>query len=49
MINREISLSQADTNQRFSYNSGNNEQWETVETLRQLIKEYVDPNFELIK
>lgn len=33
----------------FSYNSGNNEQWETVETLRQLIKEYVDPNFELIK
>ena len=29
----------------FSYNSGDNEQWETVESLRELIKEYVDPNF----
>jgi UDP-N-acetylglucosamine 4,6-dehydratase len=33
--------------QEFSYNSGNNDQWETVESLRLLIKEYVDPNFEI--
>lgn len=31
----------------FSYNSNNNEQWETVESLRLLIKEHVDPNFEV--
>ena len=31
----------------FSYNSGDNEEWETVESLRNLIKEHVDPNFEL--
>jgi UDP-N-acetylglucosamine 4,6-dehydratase len=30
----------------FSYNSGNNDQWETVESLRKLIKQYVDPTFE---
>ena len=29
----------------FSYNSGENEEWETVETLRSLIKEHVDTNF----
>lgn len=29
----------------FSYNSGDNEEWETVESLRALIKEHVDPNF----
>ncbi|WP_282042214.1 UDP-N-acetylglucosamine 4,6-dehydratase (inverting) [Winogradskyella flava] len=29
----------------FSYNSGENEDWETVETLRELIKEHVDSNF----
>ena len=29
----------------FSYNSGENEQWETVESLRSLIKEHVDNNF----
>ncbi len=29
----------------FSYNSGQNEVWETVETLREKIKEFVDPNF----
>ncbi len=33
----------------FSYNSGNNDKWETIESLRYLIKEYVDPNFEVIK
>ncbi len=30
----------------FSYNSGDNSDWETVETLRELIKEHVDSNFE---
>jgi len=29
----------------FSYQSGLNDQWETVDTLRDLIKKYVDPNF----
>lgn len=31
----------------FSYNSGDNEEWETVESLRTLIKEHVDPTFEI--
>ena len=31
----------------FSYNSGNNKSWETVESLRELIKEHVDSNFKL--
>lgn len=31
--------------QGFNYNSGNNDDWETVESLRGLIKKYVDPNF----
>lgn len=31
--------------QGFSYNSGDNEEWETVESLRSLIKEHVDSNF----
>lgn len=31
----------------FNYNSGSNEDWETVESLRALIKEHVDANFEL--
>ena len=29
----------------FNYNSGDNTEWETVATLRQLIKEHVDSNF----
>jgi UDP-N-acetylglucosamine 4,6-dehydratase/5-epimerase len=29
----------------FSYNSGTNEKWETVESLRKLIKKHIDPNF----
>ena len=29
----------------FNYNSGDNEEWETVEGLRVLIKEHVDTNF----
>jgi len=29
----------------FNYNSGENSDWETVESLRSLIKEHVDPNF----
>jgi UDP-N-acetylglucosamine 4,6-dehydratase len=31
----------------FAYNSGDNPEWETVETLRSLIKEHVDPTFEV--
>ena len=29
----------------FSYNSGNNEEWETIESLRMLIKEHISPDF----
>ena len=29
----------------FSYNSGSNEDWESVDSLRKLITEHVDPNF----
>ncbi|MEO1924757.1 MAG: UDP-N-acetylglucosamine 4,6-dehydratase (inverting) [Gammaproteobacteria bacterium] len=29
----------------FKYNSGTNTEWETVDSLRELIKEHVDPNF----
>ncbi len=29
----------------FSYNSGDNEEWETIESLRELIKEHVTPEF----
>jgi UDP-N-acetylglucosamine 4,6-dehydratase (inverting) len=32
----------------FFYNSGTNTEWETVSSLRRLIKEYVDPTFDLI-
>jgi len=32
--------------QGFAYNSGDNTEWETVESLRGLIKEHVDPTFE---
>ena len=31
----------------FSYNSGSNDNWETVESLREKIKTYVDSNFEV--
>ena len=31
----------------FSYNSGNNTDWETVDSLRDLIKKYVDPDFKV--
>ena len=31
----------------FQYNSGDNEDWETIESLRELIKEHVDPTFEV--
>lgn len=31
----------------FKYNSGENTEWETVESLRSLIKEHVDPTFEI--
>jgi UDP-N-acetylglucosamine 4,6-dehydratase len=31
----------------FSYNSGTNSDWETVESIRKLIKKHVDPTFEI--
>jgi UDP-N-acetylglucosamine 4,6-dehydratase (inverting) len=31
----------------FSYNSGENDEWETIDSLRRLIKEHVDSNFEV--
>lgn len=31
----------------FRYNSGENDEWETVESLRTLIKEHVDPSFKV--
>lgn len=33
----------------FVYNSGKNTKWETIESLRNLIKEHVDPTFEIQK
>jgi UDP-N-acetylglucosamine 4,6-dehydratase len=33
--------------QGFSYSSDNNDQWETVESLRHLVKTYVDPAFDV--
>ena len=32
----------------FSYNSGDNEEWETIESLRELVKIHVDPNFTVL-
>jgi UDP-N-acetylglucosamine 4,6-dehydratase (inverting) len=31
----------------FSYSSGHNESWETLESLRALVKKHVDPNFKI--
>ena len=31
----------------FNYNSGSNDKWETVDSLRSLIKEHIDSNFEV--
>jgi UDP-N-acetylglucosamine 4,6-dehydratase (inverting) len=33
----------------FKYNSGTNSEWETIESLREKIKRYVDPNFKPIE
>ncbi len=33
--------------QGFNYNSGDNKEWETVDSLRKLIIEHVDPNFHI--
>ena len=33
--------------QGFNYSSGENKEWETVESLRKLISEHVDPGFEI--
>ncbi len=31
----------------FSYNSGDNNKWETVDSLRKLVKKHIDPNFNI--
>jgi hypothetical protein len=31
----------------FNYNSGDNLEWETIDTLRALIKEHIDSTFEI--
>lgn len=31
----------------FKYNSGTNTEWESIDSLRELIKEHIDPNFEV--
>jgi UDP-N-acetylglucosamine 4,6-dehydratase/5-epimerase len=36
-----------DVANNFSYNSGNNTDWETVDSLRELVKIHIDPNFEV--
>ena len=35
-----------DVSDGFSYNSGNNSDWETIESLRELVKIHIDPDFE---
>ena len=46
-INEYIeSFSAKKVTEGFSYDSGTNTEWETVESLRKLIKEHVDSNFE---
>jgi len=42
---KEFKAKQVEPN--FSYNSGENEEWETVDSLRTLIKEHVDTTFEV--
>lgn len=37
----------ADVPDGFAYDSGNNTEWETVESLRDLVKEHVDSNFQI--
>ncbi|MDR3245026.1 MAG: UDP-N-acetylglucosamine 4,6-dehydratase (inverting) [Prevotellaceae bacterium] len=47
-INKEIYLKQYNAKKvppGFKYNSGTNSKWETVESLREKIQKYVDPNF----
>ena len=36
-----------DVAEGFSYNSGNNSDWESIESLRELIKNHIDPNFKI--
>ena len=35
-----------DVTDGFTYNSGNNNKWETIKTLQNLIKLHIDPNFQ---
>ena len=43
----KVEFKGVDVPNEFSYNSGNNSKWETVESLRELVKMHVDTNFEV--
>jgi len=43
----KIAFNAKKVTQGFSYNSGDNTEWETVESLRELIKDHVDNSFEV--
>ena len=36
-----------DVPEGFSYNSKNNLEWESIDKLRRLVKEHVDPDFKI--
>lgn len=40
-------LNAKDVKPGFSYNSGSNDEWETIESLRELVRTHVDSNFEV--
>lgn len=42
----KVEFNGKDVPKGFSYDSGNNSEWETVESLRELVKKHVDPNFQ---
>ncbi len=43
----KLNFKGSDVSEGFSYNSGNNTQWETVESLRKLVIKHVDYNFKI--
>ena len=43
----KIEFKGVDVPDGFSYNSGNNTEWETVDSLRKLVIKHVDTNFKI--
>ena len=41
------SFNAVDVPEGFSYNSKNNLEWESIDKLRRLVKEHVDPDFKI--